>query len=156
MAGAWSGGGDTLKSLLSLEDVVGLEDKKRKVELEKKIDSILDFAGDFDLLGSYFDTKIREDIDPPALKYFAGYVVRKAKKCTSAKTCQSCFDHLLAPKDQQDNDDDLIDLRSHGHLFKPSDQFMDLIYRLEMAVLTAQQNQNISRNILFEGKFAIK
>lgn len=147
----WGGGGVALKTLLSLQDVVAEEDLRRKVDLEKKLDAIIDFAGDFDFLESYFDTKIREDIDPAALKYFAGYVVRKAKKSTVAKTCDKCFEALLAPPGQVDRDNDLIEFRSHGFLFTPSDDLMNIIYRLEMAILTVLDSNKLSENILFEG-----
>lgn len=126
----------------------------RKVELEKKLDAIIDFAGDFDFLDSYFDTKVREDIDPAALKYFSGYVVRKAKKSTVAKSCEKCFQCLLAPANQADSDNDLIEFRSHGYLFTPSDILMNIVYRLETAILTVLDKDTISENILFEGNIS--
>lgn len=145
-------GAAMLSTLLSLEDLVQKENKKRKIELQRKFDEMLD-NGEFADLEPYFDYTVRQDIDPPALENFTGYVARTAKKASVAKHCMECFNSLKADSDREKNsDEDLIHNLSHGYLIVPSDNLMDIIYRCETAILNTLEKNGIGVDIIFEGK----
>lgn len=142
-----------LTALLTLKDVDGYQNRKRKIELEQKIDQILD-EGDFDFLEPYFDLTVRDDIDPPALMKFTGYVVRRAKTGSIAKCCAECFQTLKAPDNRVPHEDeDLIHYLSNGFLVVPSDILMDIVYRCENSILNVLEKNTtgIDRRIIFEG-----
>lgn len=142
-----------LTALLSLEDMQGSQNRKRKAELEQKIDDMLD-DGDFDILEPYFDLTVRDDIDPPALMKFTGYVVRRAKKGSIAKSCCGCFQSLKAPEDRiPHEDEDLIHYISNGHLLVPSDPLMNIIYRCENCILNVldKNTTGIDKRVIFQG-----
>ena len=149
-------GGEMLSALLSMDDVVGQANLKRRAELEQKIDNILD-EGDFDIFEPYFDMTVRDDIDPPALMKFTGYVVRRVKNGSVAKSCSDCYDTLRAPEDRERHEDeDLIHYLSHGYLIVPSDAVMNIIYRCETAILNVLEKEGIDERVLFQGKIATK
>ena len=142
-----------LQALLSLPDRFSDEKKRRHIELEKKLHAALDTGEIIDC--PYLDHSCYQNltIDLSALKNFGGYVARRARKFTCAKSCDICFNCLKAPEDQPlREDDDIIHGRSKGHLVTPSDPMMDILQKVEMAVLEVFQISHLHQDLLFEGK----
>ena len=84
-------GGDMLEYLLALPDKLSDKSKRRRVQLEKELDETLD-SGET-LQCSFTDHSYYENltIDPGALRFFGGYVARRVRKISCAKTCQECL-----------------------------------------------------------------
>ena len=108
--------------------------------------------GVFDDFEPCFDYNVRQDIDPPALMNFTGYVARKARKASIAKNCEECFKSLKAdPNGEQHPDEDLIHSLRYGYLIVPADNLMDIVYRCETAILNILEKNSIGVNVIFEG-----
>ena len=145
-----------LSALLSMDDMAGQANLKRRAELEQKIDNVLD-EGDFDIFEPYFDMAVRDDIDPAALMKFSGYIVRRVKNGSIAKSCSDCSDTLRAPDDRvRHEDEDIIHYLSHRYLIVPSDAVMNIIYRCETAILNILEKEGIDERVLFRGKRSTK
>lgn len=147
-------GGDMLTTLFGLNDLLKKDNQRRKIELEKKLDEMLD-NGDFDIIEPYFDYQVRDDIDPPALLNFVGYVVRRARRGSVAKTCEHCFKTIEAyaadPERKRHVDEGLIEHLSHGYLFTPTDELMDMVYRCETAILNVLEKEGVGELLIFDG-----
>ena len=125
-----------LNVLLSLTDVSSAENKKRQIQLEKELDEALD-SGEI-VSCSFTDHTYYESltIDEGALRMFGGYVARRVRKISCAKSCPDCFKSLQAPRDQRlKEEDDIIHSRSKGYLIIPSELLMDTLKKLETSVL---------------------
>ncbi|KAK3911161.1 Transposable element P transposase [Frankliniella fusca] len=148
-------GGDMLKSLLSMPDFTSEENKRRRLQFEKELDEALD-------TGEVIESCVFSDhtyyqnstIDLSALKQFGGYVVRRTRKFTCARTCDECFSCLKAPADQpyREEEDDITHSRSLGYLITPSDNMMGILTTLEKTVLEVYQTSYIHKDLVFEGK----
>ncbi len=145
-----------LDSLLKVEDLVEEDNRQRRVELENALDEALDSGEIVDCIDKALgDHRYSKDykLEEKALRYFSGYVARKARKTSTAKTCQECFVALSAPVDQEHMAiDDIIVARSKGNLIIPSDKLWDLVRALEVAVLDTIHVKNLTSNIIFAGK----
>lgn len=148
-------GGEMLNSLVSIQHS-SKEDKQHRLNLEKKLDEILD-NGDFEIFNDhlYCEDQTSSYIDKPALTYFVGYVARNAKKHSLAKTCNDCFNSLISTSDDHTNLEvevqEFINMRNRGHLLSPSECLMNIIYCLETAIINVINNKSISRHILEHG-----
>ena len=144
-----------LNTLLSLpEDPSVVEGKKRRIALEKELDEALD-TGEV-VHCAFSDHTYYESlaIDMSALRMFGGYVARKARRISTAKTCQICFNALQAPSEQElREDDDIIHGRSMGHLIIPSDGLMNILEKLEQSILQVFQISHLHADLIFEGAF---
>ncbi|KAK3928196.1 Transposable element P transposase [Frankliniella fusca] len=146
-------GGDMLKSLLSMPDFTSEENKRRRLQFEKELDEALD-------TGEVIESCVFSDhtyyqnstIDLSALKQFGGYVVRRTRKFTCARTCDECFSCLKAPADQpyREEEDDITHSRSLGYLITPSDNMMGILTTLEKTVLEVYQTSHIHKDLVFE------
>ncbi|KAK3915244.1 Transposable element P transposase [Frankliniella fusca] len=146
-------GAEMLDSLLKVEDLVEEDNRQRRVELENALDEALDSGEIVDCIDKALgDHRYSKDykLEEKALRYFSGYVARKARKTSTAKTCQECFVALSAPIDQEHMAiDDIIVARSKGNLIIPSDKLWDLVRALEVAVLDTIHVKNLTSNIIF-------
>lgn len=142
-----------LNALLNSSDLLSEQEKLRQIEFEKELDELLDNGEPVESIHAMFDDANAEQkkIDKHALQMFGGYVARKARRSTVAKTCDKCFELLQAPKGSQNPQHSLIERRSEGHLLKPSDALFDILYNLESAVCYTVQNSQLHDNLLFEG-----
>lgn len=90
-----------LNTLLTLpDDPSVLEGKRRRMELEKELDEALDTG---ELVNCAFSDHTYYEsltIDMSALRMFGGYVARRARRTSTAKTCQGCFKALQAASNQ--------------------------------------------------------
>lgn len=147
---------EMLQSLLDVKDLFEEEKVLRRIEIEATLDEALD-SGDIidDIYVALGDHTYHseESLCDPALKNFAGYVVRKAKRSSTAKTCEECYRSISAPEDQSYHHmDSVIHARNKGHLIIPSDGLHQLIRDLELAVLQALKVLSLSENIIFDGE----
>lgn len=142
-------GGEILKSLIDLK-INNEEDINRKAILEIKLDHLLD-CGDFELLSDhlYSQNKYKLSIDSSALTYFVGYIARNAKKHSIAKSCLACFETLVSNNNTNcSENENIIHLRSKGHLLVPNDSLIQLIYNLETAIVDVLSNEKLNKNVL--------
>ncbi|KAK3918616.1 LOW QUALITY PROTEIN: Transposable element P transposase [Frankliniella fusca] len=150
-------GEEMLSALLTMPDLKSQENMRRQIELEKKIDEALDTG---EVLSSPFgDHTYFENltIDPGAIRFFGGYVARKLRRSTCAKTCQDCFKCLVAPQTQPlHEDDDIIHGRSQGFLLTPSNELMAIIEQLETAILEVYQVSHLHEDLIFEVADSVK
>ena len=147
-------GGEMLNALLSSTDLV-TEEKKRRIAFEQELDELLDNGEPVESINAMFDHAYTEKnkIDEQALNMFCGYVARKARRATVAKTCDHCFELLQRPEGTTSERDSLIERRSDGHLLKPSDALYNIVYSLEDAICHTVQNVQLHNNLLFEGNY---
>lgn len=146
-----------LQSLLNVEDLLGEETAKRKIQFEKALDDALDSGTIVDeidkALGDHTYHNDRR-LDDFALRPFAGYVARKARKSSTAKHCDECFNSLKAPATQPAQEiDSIIHARSMGHLLVPSDDLYKIVRDLEIAILQTLEVVPFEDNVIFTGKF---
>ena len=78
-----------LESLLSLPDHTADENKRRKMTLEKELDEALDIGECIEGLFSDHTYYENTTVDPSAMRYFGGYVARRARKISHAKHARS-------------------------------------------------------------------
>ncbi|KAK3909704.1 Transposable element P transposase [Frankliniella fusca] len=150
-------GGDMLNALLSMPDAKSEENIRRQIELEKQIDEALDTGES--ISSPFNDHTYYENltIDQGAIRFFGGYVARKLRRSTCAKTCEDCFKCVTAPQSQPlREDDDIIHGRSQGYLLIPSDGLMAIIEKLETAVLEVFQLSHLHEDLIFEVAESVK
>ena len=146
-----------LQSLLDVEDLFTQGNLQKRMEMEKTLDEALD-CGDLidDISIALGDHTYQSEgrLQVPALKMFAGYVARKAKKISTAKSCDACFKSLSAPAHQpyREDEDFIIHAKSKGYLITPSDELLQLVRVLELSVLETVKVMSLSENIIFKGK----
>lgn len=136
-----------------MPDVESESNQKQRLKLEKELDEALNNGEVID--GFFSDHTYYESltVDQGALRFFGGYVARRARQISCARTCKECFDCLEAPINQPlRDDDDLIHGRSQGFLLIPSDPLVDLLEQLEIAILEVFQLTHLHKDLLFEGK----
>lgn len=150
-------GGEMLKTLVNIQ-ISSNKDRQEKLDLEIKLDEILD-NGNFEIFNDHLYCKDQvTNINKVALTYFVGYVARNAKKHSIAKSCIECFNSLVSNINSSSIENHLeievqefILMRSQGHLLNPSEYLMNLIYSLEIVILNILNNQDIHKNILEKG-----
>ncbi|KAK3918872.1 DNA transposase [Frankliniella fusca] len=146
-------GGDMLRSLLSMPDVTAEQNKQKRLDLEKSLDEALDAGEVIDSCPfSDHDYYKNSTIDISALKHFGGYVVRRTRRFTCAKSCDQCFESLRAPADYQfrEEEDNIIHSRSLGYLITPSDEVMTILETLERTVLEVFQTRHLHKDLFVE------
>lgn len=133
-----------------------------KLKFENELDEMLD-SGNFSEFTdhTYFNQSFVDNdmsnncIDSSALTYFAGYVVRQARKFSVAKSCEECFKTLCKYDDFEDHDRFTLQT-SQGHLFIPSDILLNLVYTYEQAIVKILERDNFQQFILFDGNIFFK
>ncbi|KAE8739209.1 hypothetical protein FOCC_FOCC015300 [Frankliniella occidentalis] len=146
-------GGDMLKSLLSMPDFTSEENKRRRLQLERELYEALDTGEVIENCAFADHTYYQNNtIDVSALKQFGGYVARRTRKFTVARTCDECFSCLKAPADQpyREEEDDISHSRSLGYLITPSDNMMSILETLEKTILEVFQTSHIHKDLVFE------
>ncbi|KAK3907199.1 Transposable element P transposase [Frankliniella fusca] len=146
-------GAEMLDSLLKVEDIIDEENRQRRINFENELDRALD-SGEIvdDIEMALGDHRYAKDLrlEEKALRYFTGYVARKARRASTAKTCDHCFSMLCAPDDYIVQElDDIIIARSKRNLIIPSDTLYKLVKTLETAVLETVKVRALTQNIIF-------
>ncbi|KAK3907825.1 Transposable element P transposase, partial [Frankliniella fusca] len=146
-------GAEMLDSLFNLGGLIGEQNIQKRIEFENKLDEALDCGEIVDSIERALgDHRYAQDfkLQEKALRYFTGYVARKAKKTFTAKTCENCFSLLCAPVDYAVKDiDAIIVARSKGNLIIPSDSLYAIVKALETAVLETVRVRSLTQNIIF-------
>lgn len=91
-----------------MKEITSEKNNERKVELEQKIDNILDNNfGDISVnnLNLQDHDYIALKIDENALTVLSEYVARKMKKMNPAKNCSACSTALCAIQDNRENEE---------------------------------------------------
>lgn len=156
---------EIMQVLLSIKDIKNTEE--RKDQWNAQIDTILDKGCQLNLLTdaarimeehNYFHCSTSDYV----LTYVAGFVARKGNRFAKYKVdnkyifCDKCDSSLHLGQGEIVSDNyKLIELKSKGHLSKPSKQLLDLITILEKSTLDVVQFNNINANTLFEVTAAI-
>lgn len=164
-------GGDMLKALTSLSDIIDERDLERKAKLEKALDEILDEGDENNVLERHL-CSLSEDgylesvpsaqsehcynnnskINPYAFQMFGGYVARKLRRSCTAKQCENCFNSLSMPSNQPAVETQyLIEKKSRGYLLKPSTQLYNFLVKVEDKILKVLGRTKMQRHILWEG-----
>ncbi|KAK3907771.1 Transposable element P transposase [Frankliniella fusca] len=142
-------GAEMLQSLLSTHDVMSDKEKERHIQFESELDSLLDEGETIGAVDDLLEDSLTEGktIDEKALRFFCGYVARKARRATIAKTCEECFEGLQDPHSTH-QDNSLIDRKSHGGLLKPSEPLYNVIYKLETVIINTLLHCELHEDIL--------
>ncbi|KAK3932240.1 Retinol dehydrogenase 11, partial [Frankliniella fusca] len=141
-------GADMLNSLLNVDDIFQEEVLEKKIKFEEKLDYALDsgeIVDDIDRALGDHTYHQEAKLDDFALKPFAGYVARKARKTSTAKDCDDCFKSLCAPEGQPlQEHDSVTHAKSKGHLIIVSDELYKLIRTLEIVTNETQHLPTLS------------
>lgn len=146
---------EMLDSLLNVEDIMGEEIAQRRLKFEQALDEALDSGSIVDAIDKALgDHTYHSDqrLDDYALRPFAGYVARKARRFSIAKDCDECFDRLRVKDGPLQEIDSIIHARSMGFLLTPADEFYELIRTLELAILQTLKMIPFDENVIFTGK----
>jgi hypothetical protein len=164
-------GGEMLKSLTSLADIVEEKNLERKIKLEEELDNILEHGDENAVIENHL-LSLSEDgyqessgpqqsehcyesnrkINPYAFQLFGGYVARRVRQFSTAKSCEDCFNSLSRSAEEAPVETQmLIQKKSRGFLLKPSTQLYNFLHKVENVILTVLGRIRMNRHILLDG-----
>ncbi|KAK3916666.1 Thymidine phosphorylase, partial [Frankliniella fusca] len=142
-------GGQVMDTMLQLKDIKGEDDKIRKLELQERIDELLDSEIEIPEeleLGTH--EGLTASVDSYALTAFGGYVARKVRQIKPVSECTEC-QRMLLQEDEFLERESLLAIRTRGGLLRPSQKLFELLVKLEEAVMTVASGCGVHGTLIF-------
>ncbi|KAK3925973.1 Transposable element P transposase, partial [Frankliniella fusca] len=122
-------GGQVMDTMLQLKDLKGEDDQIRRLELQERIDELLDSEIEIPEeleLGTH--EGLTASVDSYALTVFGGYVARKVRQIKPVSECTEC-QRMLLQEDEFLERESLLAIRTRGGLLRPSQKLFELLVK---------------------------